>query len=456
MATIDVTGTTTARPAAATAPHGPSDLSPRRWNPFTRILFRFCFLYFGLYCLAAPVMLYEFTGLFRSWLPDDALIWLIRLLEPALSWVGHTIFDVDVVVILNGSGDQSIYWILQFCLLIVALVGTLAWTTLDTRRTEYRRLAGWLLLGLRLCVAAQMVHYGLAKVIPVQMPEPDLTTLLTPVGDLTPFTLLWNQVGVSPEYQTLLGTAELVAGLLLFIPRTALLGTILAVVSMAQVFILNMTFGVPVKLFSGHLLLIGLVLLAPEARRLTAVLVWNRSTEPSTTPYPFHTPRVRRIAAGAQAALALWVTVSMTYLTWDIWQMVGPDRPKPALYGIWTVTEFLRDGHSVPPLLTADDIRWRTVIFDHVGQISYQLTDGTLITAPGTVDATTHRIAIAGAPSGDTPSATLTFEQSATDRTTLTGNLGPHPVAITLQRVDPDTFPLRSTTFRWIQDRPAR
>ncbi|WP_245670903.1 DoxX family protein [Nocardia flavorosea] len=448
---ISVPGRTPTKTTRTARPE-PSEPAPHQWNPVTRILFRFCFLYLGLFCLASPVMLFEFTGLFGRWLPDDAVFWQVRLTEPALSWVGDTVFGIEVALYMNGSGDQGIYWVQLFCVLVVALAGTLVWT-LFGRRMEYRHPAAWLLLVLRLCVAAQLVHYGLAKVIPAQMPQPALTTLLTPVGDLTPFTLLWNQVGASPVYEILLGAAELTAGVLLFIPRTALVGAILAVVSMAQVFILNMTFGVPVKILSGHLLLMSVVLLAPEARRLTEVLVLNRATGPSDAPYPFVTSRARRIATGFQVALAVWVTVSVTYFTWDIWQAVGPDRPKPPLYGMWSVSDFTRDGQPVPPVLT-DDIQWRTVVFEHIGQISYRLLDGTIVTAPGTIDPATHRIDVAAV--GDTSSAVLTFDQIGPDRVALTGELGGHPVTMTLHRVDPDQFTLRSTTFRWVQDQPAQ
>ncbi|WP_280371406.1 DoxX family protein [Nocardia wallacei] len=439
---------TAAEPVAAQS--GTEEPPRTRWRPATRIAFRFTFLYFGLFCLVYPQPIYEFVGWFGTWLPDDAVLWQARVLEPVLSWVGRTVFGADVRLHFNGSGDQGIFWVLLFCLLVIAVAGTLIWTLLD-RRPEYRRLSGWFLLFLRLCVAGQMVNYGLAKVIPTQMPEPALSTLLEPYGNQPPFAVLWNQVGVSPVYEILLGSAELLAGLLLFIPRTAVLGAMLTLVSMAQVFLLNMTFGVPVKILSGHLLLMSLVLLAPEARRLTAALVLNRATGPSTMPYPFRTVRSRRIAAWAQVALGIWVTASVAHLTWGFWQESGPDRPKPALYGIWSVSEFTRDGQPVAPLLT-DENRWRTVVVDYPGMISYQRMDGTMVTVPGTVDAATHRMEITGGPQQP---AALTFEQPAPDRAVLAGDLSGHPVTITLQRVDPDSFPLRSTKFRWVQDAPA-
>ncbi|RDI48912.1 DoxX family protein [Nocardia mexicana] len=421
---------------------------PTGWNPVTRIVFRFSFLYFGLFCLLYPQLITAYLGWFNSELPRDAVLWQVRILEPVYAWVGRTVFGADVELRFNGSGDQGVLWVLVFCVLVLAVAGTLLWTLFDRRRTHYRPLAGWFLLFIRLCVAGQMLNYGFGKLIPSQMPEPALTTLLEPFGNLAPFEVLWNQVGTSPPYEMLLGAAEVVAAILLFIPRTALAGAMLTLISTAQIFVLNMTFGVPVKILAGHLMLMSLVLLAPEARRLADVLVFNRTAGPSTTPYPFHTPRSRLIAGLVQVALGIWVAVEMIHVGWGFWKEGGPDRPKPPLYGIWSVSEFVRDGQAVPPLLT-DETRWRTVVFDFPGQVSYQRMDGELVTVPGTVDAATHRVELID---GAAPTAALTFEQPAPDAVTLTGELDGHPVTMTLRRVDPDGLPLRSTGFHWVQD----
>nr|WP_246461034.1 DoxX family protein [Nocardia transvalensis] len=402
-----------------------------------------------MFCVIYPQPVTTFLGWLLEWLPEETVMGAVRPLAPVLRWVGRTVFGADVELRFNGSGDQGIMWVLLFCLLVIAVAGTLAWSLLDRRRADYRRLAGWFLLFVRLCVAGQMINYGFGKVIPSQMPEPTLTTLLQPFGELAPFQVLWNQVGVSPVYEMLLGAAELTAGILLLIPRTALAGAMLTLISMAQVFVLNMTFGVPVKILSGHLLLLSLVLLAPEARRLLDVLVLNRATGPSTAPYPFHTRRSRWIAAVAQLALGLWVGSAIAHAGWGFWQEGGPDRPKPPLYGIWSVSEFTRDGQPLPPLLT-DENRWRTLVVDFPGQITYQRMDGALVTVPGTVDEATHHLDITGGPQP----AALNVDRRSADSAILTGEVGGHPVTIALRRVDPDTFPLRRTGFRWVQDVP--
>ena len=53
---------------------------------------------------------------------------------------------------------------------------------------------------------------------------------------------------------------------------------------MAEIFTLNMTYDVPVKLFSFHLLLMSLFLLAPDTKRLLNVLLLNRPADVSVIP----------------------------------------------------------------------------------------------------------------------------------------------------------------------------
>ncbi|WP_235747750.1 DoxX family protein [Nocardia coffeae] len=424
------------------------------WNPFTRIVFRFLLIYFGLFCLMVPQITIAFTGWFRTWLPSRTGTWQQKLLDPVFGWVGRTVFGAhDVRIYPSGSGDQAIYWVQLFCVLVVALVATVVWSLLDQRRLEYRTLAGWALLVLRLFLGGQMLLYGFVKVIPTQMAAPSLGTLLEPYGQFTPMAVLWNQVGSSQPYEMSLGVAEVLGGLLLFIPRTAVLGAMLSLVDLAQVFLLNMTFDVPVKILSAHLLLASLILLAPEARRLVTVLLLGRAAGPSTTPYPFHTRRSRRIAALVQVLLGIWVVVGLCHMQWLTWHQYGGGREKPPLYGIWTVTRFTRDGQDVPPLVTDAD-RWNRVVFDYPGVLEFQHMDGALEGLPATVDPAAHRITITTVPNNPGPTGVLTFQQPASDRAVLTGELNGHPVSITLEHLDADRLPLRSTGFRWVQNNP--
>ncbi len=430
--------------------------APARWNPLTRIAFRFCFAYFALFCLTFAQIIWVFVGVAAELLPDDAVAWQMLELRPLLRWVGRNVFGTHADLVMNGSGDQTLIWVMVFLLLVAAAVITVTWWVLDRRRAEYTRLWTWFVLVMRMCLGGQLLFYGFAKLFPLQMPYPSLLTQLTPYGQQGMFTVLWNQVGSSPVYQILLGAAEVTAGLLVFIPRTATAGALLSLVSMSLVWIFNMTFDVPVKILSFHLLLLSLVVLVPQARRLANFLVLERPTEPATQPSPFRARRAKRIAAAVQVALAAWVLFGCLQFSLDAWSKEGFDAPKPPLYGIWDVTEFVADGHPVPPLIT-DEIRWRRLVFDQ-SQTTYQRMDDTFVPVAAQVDPEAHSVALSGlSPAGDAPPVQLakfTYDRPDAERLSLRGELGGRPVTIELKRLDSDAFPLNRTKFHWVQDAP--
>ncbi|UGT56795.1 DoxX family protein [Nocardia asteroides] len=429
---------------------------PPAWHPITRIAFRFTVAYLGLFCLWMAQITFVFLGVLARQLPEDAIAWQMMSLAPVSRWIGEHVFGVEAELTMNGSGDQAAIWIQCGLVLLVALLVTVVWSVLDRRRSAYPRLLSWFMTALRLCVGGQMLFYGFAKLIPTQMPEPALTTLLTRVGDLSPMSMLWTQVGSSPVYEMSLGLAEVLAGLLLFWPRTATLGALLGVVSMAQVFLLNLTFDVPVKMLSGHLLLMSLVLLAPQARRLANVLVLERDSGPATQPPLFGSARANRWASLAQVALGLWIVAGCVYLGMDSWREYGGGAPKPELYGIWEVAEYTVDGDQVPALRT-DETRWQRLIID-TGGAAYQRMDDTLVPATATADPAAPTLTLtlpaAQPDSAPTPYATLTVERPAEDRLVLRGDVGGRATTVTLTRTDLDSFPLRGTEFRWVQNNP--
>lgn len=433
-----------------------------QWNLWTRIAFRFCFTYFGLFCLIFPQFLFVYSGPLGPKLPERAINGFLYPLSPIWEWTGRNVFGADVELHLDsGSGDQAIIWVFLFCILVVAVLTTALWTVLDRHRPNYQRLNAWFLLFLRLCLGGQMLFYGMAKVIPSQMPEPPLATLLTQYGDFTPAAVLWMQVGSSPVYEILLGSAEVLGGLLLFLPRTATLGAMISLVSMMQVFVLNMTFDVPVKILAGHLMLLSLVLLAPQARRLANVLVSQRPSEPATQPELFRSRRMRMIAAGVPVVLGIWVLIGQVQQDLEFWDQSG-GAEKPELYGIWKVSEFTQDGQPVAPLVT-DQNRWQRVVFD-IGGMNYQKMDGTLVPAVGAIDNQAHTLTVSQAAGEALPGqiaqaqptqiATFTYTRPTPDRLSLDGQLNGHHVTLSLEQVDLNSFPLRNTKFKWVQDYP--
>ncbi|WP_433665360.1 DoxX family protein [Nocardia sp. CA-128927] len=422
------------------------------WNPLTRIALRFCVVYFGLFCLLLSYIPFALLGVLGRWIRRYIEPWNMGLTDPVTGWVGRTFFGVDAVQHKDsGAGDQAAVWVLMLCVLVVAVVATAVWTTVD-RRTAHPRLLAWFTLFLRMMLGATMMGFGFAKLFPTQMPGPTLAQLLQPYGDLSPASVLWLQIGSSYPYEMTLGAVEVVAGLLLFVPRTAVLGAALTLASMAQVFLTNMTFDIPEKLLASHLLLIALVLLAPYFRQLINVFVLQRMCEPLTQPSLFTDKRKNRIALWIQVALGIWVAFGGGYDRWVVWQeQYGAGSPKSELYGIWDVRDFTLDGLSVPPL-TTDENRWQRIVFDDPEAATYQRMNGELVPARAAFRPNGQLELATTTAEHQPPFATLSTERPSPDRLLLRGKLNDRTAVITLDRVDPNSFTLRSRGFHWVQD----
>jgi hypothetical protein len=294
-----------------------------------------------------------------------------------------------------------------------------------------------------------MLYFGMVKVIPTQFPTPSLITLIAPVGNLSLQGLLWTTTGASTPYQIFTGIIEVIAGLLLLAPRTTLAGAILCLLSMAHVFVLNMTYDVGVKVLSAHLLLMSLVLIAPDWRRLVDLFLLNRPVSPAAEPDLFRTARANRIALGVQIALGVYLLAMYTQLSRTFWYAEGGGgSAKSGLYGIWTVQELAINGEVRPAELNDYDRRWRRVVFDAPLWIYFQRTDDSFVRYGVNIDSERRTLKLTKGRSRSWNS-NFTFEQPAEDRLLLMGQMDGYQINMSLQRVQSDTFRLLNSDFRW-------
>src|SRR6185295_17441577 len=246
---------------------------------YTQIAFRFCFIYFGLYVLATQISgslllvpYFQFRGLGPLWPMRDITL-----------WVAVRIFGITTPLTYTGDsiGETSFFWVQMFWILAAAIAATVLWSVLDRKRKHYATLYQWFQLFIRVALAAQMFEYGMTKVIPVQFRTPPLITLVQPVGNLSLEGLLWVSIGASQAYEIFLGCAEMLGGILLLFPRTTILGALICLADMTQVFVLNMSYDIGLKQISFHLMLLSLFLLAADFTRLANFFFLGRPAEPS-------------------------------------------------------------------------------------------------------------------------------------------------------------------------------
>lgn len=422
-----------------------------RWRWTTRIAFRFCFVYFGLYSLCTQIIT-GFVPVPSFDVPDPSTYWPIR---PIVFWTATHIFRVNkpLVYLGSGSGDKTFDWVLLFCMLLVSVITTIVWTVLDRKRANYVALNKWFRVFIRFCLAGQMMSYGIAKAVPLQMPFPYLTRLLERFGDFSPMGVLWSSIGASRGYEMFAGCAELLGGVLLIFPRTTTLGALVCLADMIQVFMLNMTYDVPVKLLSFQLILLSLFLLGPDFKRLANFFFLNRAAEPSGEKSLFETRRANRIAFAAQIVVGIWLLGMNAYAARVAWY--GPyagGRTLPPLYGIWEVEQQTIDGQIRAPLLT-DPGRWRRLIFDFPNRMTFQRIDDSFAGHGVAIDEKNRTLVISDDKDKNWK-ANFSFERPAADQMKLDGTMDGHAVHMELKQMDRNQFRLVSRGFHWIQEYP--
>ena len=382
-------------------------------------------------------------------LPSLGEVWPMRDLG---LWTAERLFGATPPIPFEGnSGDTVVHWAQGLWMLVFGVAIATVWSVLDHPRSNYETLHKWFRLFLRFALAAQMFYYGMAKVIPTQFPQPSLVTLVEPVGNLSLTDLLWTSIGASTGYQMFTGWAEMLAGILLVIPRTTTLGALICAADMTQVFVINMTYDFGLKQISFHLILMSLVLLAPDLRRLADVFILNRPVAPSTQPSLFATPRANRIALIAQLVYGAYLAAVFVNLVVGYWYTEPGNRsPRSPLFGIWDIEELEIDGEVRPAYLNDYDRRWRRVIFDFPNVVAFQRTDDSFMHYGISVDVGSRVVSLTKGNSRNWKSA-FRFERPAQDRLILEGQMDGYRIRLRLKLLELDTFRLLNSPFRWIR-----
>lgn len=334
--------------------------------PFLRRLwFRSGFLFVALSVGPQVIGFVPGFGWFGNWYYDRA--W-----PAAAPWIGRALLGMQVPerAAPTGSGDQITDW-LQFAgILVLAAGGGLVWACFDRSRRLDGVVREAMRILLRYALALIMLNYGISKVLHLQMPPPRSVRLLERYGESSPMGMLWAFMGQSAAYSAFGGGLEMLGGFLLFFRRTAALGALLVAAVMLNVVLLNFCFDVPVKIYSVSLFAYALVLLAPDAPRLAAVLIWHRPAAAADISVPWVRGVGATIHSWAKAALVCWVLwIGPGTRLWH-WAKHPPPGPDP-IDGIYQVVSFTERGEPRPPL-ASDSRRWQRVGIDVGSSVTIQ------------------------------------------------------------------------------------
>jgi hypothetical protein len=213
---------------------------------------------------------------------------------------------------------------------------------------------------------------------------------------------------------------------------------------------MNMTFDIPLKQISFHLLLLTLFLLAPDVRRLADFFVFRRPVGAPPDRPLFRMPRANRAALIAQVVFGVYLVAMYANLYRGYWYAEGGrGGPQSPLYGIWNVEELSIDGQTRSPALNDYDRRWRRVIFDVPSSMAFQRTDDSFAHYDVSINAADQTLTLTKRHSR-TWTSSFRFERLTADHLVLEGEMDRYKIKMGLRLVDLDSFRLPNGTFRWV------
>jgi len=363
-----------------------SNILKPQWSLSEKIGFRFSFIYFALYIIIQNNGAYPFWGVLMKY-PT-------QLLHKFIPWVGKNVLHLpyDITTFTGGSGDTTYDYVIVFVILIFAVFGTIFWSVLDRNRDNYKKLYYWLTVAMRFYVALMLINYGLVKVIKLQFPEPALYRLIEPYGESSPMGLAWTFLGFSKGYNLFMGIAEVAAVLLLF-RRTLTFGLIITLMTTANVMAVNYFYDVPVKLLSTHLVLMTLFLLLRDFKKLCTFFFTNNPVSLSIIKQPVKEgdKSLKYVSRVFKGLLLGYILIFGTIRLALSQKTYGSKAPKPAIYGLFEVTHYEKNGNILPPNLN-DSERWRYILMEREGRATVYKMDDSRIGFQTIVDTLKHEI----------------------------------------------------------------
>ena len=191
--------------------------------------------------------------------------------------ISNCIFELKEKFNLNNvSSDshkmfQNIQMILSF-----SFGFSIIWISVKTRLLEIKFHFFLQVLSAYL-LAFFLLKYGFDKLFKHQFYQPEPNILYTPVGKLSKDILFWTSMGTSYSYNVFMGIIEIVPALLLFFKRTRMLGSLISLGVLINVFMINIGFDITVKFLSSFLIFLNINVLLPYSKRLSSFFLCNSS-----------------------------------------------------------------------------------------------------------------------------------------------------------------------------------
>lgn len=164
---------------------------------------------------------------------------------------------------LTISSDSTSFYVLFVLLFGCALIGSIILCFFPKWDKVKLEINQFIALIFNYYLVVIMLKYGFSKLFKSQFYLPEPNILFTPFGQLDKDILYWSTMGLSFEYNILLGLFEIIPAILMLFRKTRTLGLLILFGVLIHVVGVNFSFDISVKGFALFLLLLNFLVLKP-------------------------------------------------------------------------------------------------------------------------------------------------------------------------------------------------
>lgn len=407
--------------------------SNHTWTAWQKIAFRFFFVFLILQVLTENFWGNLFGGTLFIWRLGEKIF-----VRPCL-WLNNHIFHFKYIPQSWTTFSGALHTIRDVVYLLLTCLACVLWTIFDKKRPNYNKLHYWFSQCAIIILSCVVFAYGVIKLFPVQMNSPSFIDLHKPVGDLSPFDLLWTTFGYGKPYQIFTGFFELSGAILVLFNRTRVAGLLIITSIMLNVIILNYTYQIGVLITSFYILLLALFLLTPYARQLVHFFFTKPPVILSQDEYALDKnikTRLLKIIATIFICSSFMLNTRFAYNLYAKRETINHSRKYSLVKNYIVNKDTLR-------LIENDTIRWR-FWSERVADGKRFVTIGTM--KPGIIqtyvieqDASKHHLTLHPFNQGDTAPLNFSYTNINKNDWYLEGDIKQKQIRVELERINPDT-----------------
>jgi len=319
------------------------------WSLSNSIFQRFIFLYLLFY-----IYPYGFEYI-RELDTSDISFW-----KEITIWFGEVFlgWEFDKRNLLNGFDSKYDYS--RFLLItVLSLMGTIIWIAIDSKlKLDYNSKLKYLTRTiLRYHVGLTLIIYGLSKVFMLQFGEMDLDRLENTIGNHNGMSYLWTFMSYSKFYTMSTGWVEVIGGVLLLFRRSTFIGSFILFIAMINVVIIDIGYDVRVKMFAIHLLLMTILLISNDLKRIVNFFILNKPTKSIIEQPLFSNPKSIKVGYILKGSLLLYFVVS-SFINFSERIQSQTVNKYPSLTGFHEVEIQIVNGDTISK---STAIRWKNI-----------------------------------------------------------------------------------------------